>query len=165
MLGKKSKKGSVLDIAILLPVVLFILGVTVFIAWLAISEVSDEFAADEDFSANGNATAMVEYGKQGISVFDYGLLFIIIAMVIGAIASAFMIKTHPVFAVVFLIVIFISSVVTAYFANTFEELSTDAVFSTSLTQFPVIFYIMTHLPWIVGLLSFLVMIITFAKED
>ena len=162
---KKNKKESVLDVAITIPIAVFILAVVIFTGWLVMSELKTEFTSDPDFAANGTTQEMMEYGESGISVFDYGILFIIIAMVIGAIAAAFSIKTYPVYSVVFLIIILIGSVITSYLSNTFLEFSSDPMFVDAVGNFTLVYYTLSYLPWIIGICAIIVMIITFAKED
>jgi len=90
------------------------------------------------------------YGQ--LSTFAYVLIF---GMIFTILVSSWMVKSPPIFLIIYLIVAIGGIIVAAYLSNVYQGLLTNTDFGTTLQGFKGASYLLLNLPFIVAAVSFL----------
>jgi hypothetical protein len=108
-------------------------------------------------AAAGTAT-MITYFPTYI---DTGFLFFIIALAIGTLVMAALVRVHPVFIPIFLLGLFVVIWLCGIFSNTYQQLASMPEFSTYASNLAFTNYVMTYLPFIVGVFGFILCVVMY----
>lgn len=149
------KKGTVLD---MLPVVVF-----VFVASLCIllaHFILTQFEAVPQFNQTAIATA-----KNVITIFDSAMLIVVIGAGLAAVLGGFVIRSHPAFFIVSMMINMIITALSAIFANIYLYIATLPTFIASGEALPMITAIMTNYPLMTTIIGFIVAMAVHAKGD
>ena len=98
-------------------------------------------------------------------LFDAAIVEVFFGLAIIAIASAFLIKSHPIFYFFTLIAIIIILAVTPSIANGFFDFVTNPTIVATANNFPLTIQLFQSLPTILLIISVLIAIATLAKQD
>jgi len=109
---------------------------------------------------NDTIQAGIDTSLMGDSVFLIIFAGYILAMIITSLATNF----HPAFFFIFLILSLLGIVIAAPISNAYLEISQAAAFSSFVTGFPVINMVMGNLPFVIMLISGLLMLVTYARQ-
>jgi len=126
----------------------------------------------EFFGAGTDATAMLTSVGASYSVMDYIFLFLFFGLCITPIIFAFLVKTHPIFMVInviLLVVMFmvmpaLSNVVRSFWSSS-QELSQYAAGGGGSITFTIMTRVFQYLPVIICALSILLMVAQFMNKD
>jgi hypothetical protein len=160
----KSKKANVFQIA-LIAVALVVVAFTVVLTTYIINSFYTEWNASID-----ETPAMIE-AQEGIenamATWDYGVILLMIVLTVGIIISSFLIPTHPIFMVLNFIGIFILVFLAMIFNNVYGEFIAggDAMLYTTASQYPMMNYLISYLPYIVAIIMFVVTIVTYTRTS
>jgi hypothetical protein len=158
-------KGSILDVLFVIAVV-FVITVGLIFGGLISSKIQEKLNSSSAFTpADINRTnALFNKGNEGLGVLDYMILGVLIFLSLGMIISAFWIKTHPAFFVIFLViqifVIFVSNVIT----EVYNRLAADPLLAPFANQYTTSRTIMQNLPFFTLIISSLVAIVMYGKS-
>lgn len=144
-----NKKGSVIDIIILIAV--FTVAVLFFAGF--------KYGMDKVAVNLGGSTAQIlgynisEASEQTFGVFNQALdglkwvaLAIFFGMTLGIFISNFLVKAHPVFFVVYFLIVVVSIIFSAYVSNSYETLLIGGPLSSILMDYGPVTHIMLNLP-------------------
>ncbi len=151
-----NRKGGLFDIFILL-----IVGFVVFLffaAWvygfnLLTNQIVDSgIIVDNPF--NDGTTNISDIGEDTFGAVNTGLgslkwiaLVIFIAMIMGIMVSNFLVKAHPAFFIVYVLITIIAVVFSVYISNAYETIVTSAnPLGPTLQSFGAMDFIMNNLP-------------------
>ena len=161
----RNKRGSVADI-IFIAVVLFVFVLII----LLLAPVYREIHADL------NATAYAENKPQEvkdiinqntpddyIGLFDVIILTVMVLLSVAVFILAFMINTHPALYFVTLLILGFIVFISASFSNVYEDIASSDSVSSEADKFTYTNYIMFNFPVIMMALSFIIMVIMYAK--
>lgn len=84
-------------------------------------------------------------------------------LIIGMMVSAFLIKVHPIFIFVYIIILLVTILTAVYLANTYETLVTNPLFADLADNYATITFVMKHCVEILIGVWALTMIIIFGK--
>lgn len=144
---------------IFLPVVLLVLGISVFVGALIIEEVS---SADV-FNESPANTTMVD-GKVAIQTFNTTFLLIAFGIGISAVIYGYFYPSHPVFLIFGVIILLATTIVTPIISNAFGEVATDSAFAGVYDDFPLITWIMgPTLPILVIAFGIFIMVVMYSR--
>ena len=157
MLNKKAQIGDMLFVI----VTLISIAITLLVAGYVYVQIDSGFE-DSGLESNESAEAYDSFAVS-FGIFDTGMGFILVGLIIGLLISSYFIPTSPVFVVIniigFLILVFIGAV----FSNLYSEMILQPGLNTSALLFPITNFIATKLPFIGAIIVFLSSIIMFAK--
>jgi len=154
--------ASVEDV-IFLSVVLFmflIAGVTV---WMSYDKVLVSFKSDQNLNVSHVYESMDAVQNKVANKFDYVIFIVMIGMILAMIIGGLFVDTHPVFAVVYFIVMVIALVFSAILAYAWSIIKVQPVFIDAVTHFPLSNFIVSNLPFFVLGAGFISMIIIYSK--
>jgi F0F1-type ATP synthase assembly protein I len=163
---KKKKKAQITSFIIFL-VSIVVIAITFLIAKMIYSEIGKGITAT-DISTN---TSTAAYGKfeSSFTIFDYGMLLIVIGMTIGLIITSLFIPSHPVFMVINIIGLIFLVFIAAVLSNIYSDIAqTDSISSNMNNSdgsytFTRTNFVIERLPWICVVVVALVTIIMYAK--
>jgi hypothetical protein len=160
---KKNKKGQITQI-ILLFVVIFTITVTVLIGDYILDEV---YSSLDDAGINTPAmTAAQNTIQNDFAVFDYGIVVLGVALIVGLMITSFLIPTHPIFIVINIIGIFILVFLGMVMSNVYGEIvsGTDQILGDQADDMPLSNYFVTRLPYLGAIVILLTSIIMYSRS-
>ena len=123
----KGKKGDITDMLSFLVTIIG-LAIGLFIMAWVIPKITDGLnSANLNNSAEGKAAIqkLEDYGYNGI---QKGFFWLFIGLCIATLISAFYVDTHPVWLVIYIIILGITIVLAAYLANAYEQVILNPAF-------------------------------------
>ena len=168
-LGKKAKmfrnslfgkdKGSILDLSYFF-VGLMILAIVVLLAFVVGSRINDSVQSNSDFTVLGK-NLMQNQINSFSTTFDKSFLILSIFIAISVIASAVLVRVHPIFIPIFIFLLMIFIVVAAISSNIYSELEINDQVASVAAQMTFARKIMLYLPYIVGIVGTILMIVMY----
>jgi hypothetical protein len=160
--SKKSKKGSIVDVAFLLVA---ILGIAIFILIVGyiFPQITGAIKTNSPIGNNTASVAALDSSDNIISRFDYIFLTIFVGLSISVLISSFFIDSSPILIPVYIIALGILIIFAVVAENIYESFAESATFAATAATHPITNYVMSHLIMVaigVGVLS---MVLIFAK--
>lgn len=155
----RNKKGSSQDLAFI-GLLLLVFSISVLIGFKVMGALNTEFQASSEVDTYGKA-ASTELTSKFTGVIDNMFLFLTIGLAIGAIALAALVRIHPIFLVFFIIALIIIIFVSGIMSNIYSEMASNSNLSAEANQLTMISFIMDKLPFIVGIIGILLMIVMY----
>jgi len=162
------RKGSTMDIFYLMFVFL-VLGIMMLVAVYLKDQVFPQFTAA--FGTTSEATNIMNTTENAFNTMDNVFLFVYFMMSFTTIIFAALVRTHPVFFIVNVILMVILFIITPTFSNIMREFWAVTEFApyaaggTGSITFPVMTRIFQYLPIVVMGISIILMIASFAKRE
>lgn len=156
-----NKKG-IMDMFELIKA-LFAIGITLVLVTILYINWVDKF--DEStlatYTMANTSTHQIEEITQS---WDWIPLAVLIGLFIFIIILAMYIPANPAFIILYIIFGLIGVIISALIANTWEEFSSDALISGTVTSYyPLTNIIMSNLPYIFAILMFVLLVVTYIK--
>ena len=104
---------------VIVAIMILVVGIVVLVAYNIMTQMIS------GFTSAGIPTAGLESARTAVHIWDYGMLFFVFALGIINIISAFVIRTHPVFFVMTLILLGIMGILAPAFSNVYNAVSTS----------------------------------------
>ena len=152
---KHRMKGSFADI-IFVMVAIFVTAIVILFANKLLVEIKT--AANETL----NQTYFTQ-GENALKVMNGGFLLFVVAGFMAIVLSAFMIRSHPAFAVVGIIISFVFILLAVIFGNIYGQFVAQSELSSVAVNYPIITNIFQHFPLIVMVFAGIIMIVIFSK--
>jgi hypothetical protein len=161
MVNLVQKKGDLTDI-ILFVIGAFIFGVIMFTLIYIVPQIGEGLN-----TAGLNNTPEMRSAIGSISTFtsiiNYGTFFVFVGLLISIMITSFLVRSHPVFLIMYLFFIPISIILAVYLGNAYNTLATNAIFISTYGQASLINLFFANLVKITLVANFLSLIIVFAK--
>lgn len=120
---------------------------------VALPQVNQSAAAVQTFEAvNTTANRM-----------DYVIFGLFLALLFGIIVGSYFIPAEAIFILVYLLVGSIAVIISAVFANGWEQASQASVLVASLSSFPLTNHLLLNMPYYTAITAFLGICVTFGK--
>lgn len=140
---------------LLIPAMLFFIGIGIFVAWTVISS---GLAA---FSTDASATSLLNNGQTMMSrIGNTGFAMAAIALVLFNVIGAFLLLTHPIFVIIDVILLPFSALIAVVMSNAWE--TSMHTMTAIVTNFPVMDAIMMNLIWVIFVCDILAAIAGYA---
>jgi len=99
------------------------------------------------FAENEQAAKAMPAAGTALGIFDGIFLLVMVGVVMGGVVAAFLVKSHPIFFILMLLVNVALVVISVMFSNSFESfINTSAGTSAAANTFPMMVFAMRHLP-------------------
>lgn len=156
---RKNKKGSLQDI-LLIGSGIFLLCILVLVFYRITNDVNNEFQSSDEFSnrTKNFANTMVGYYP---GLIDNSILFVTISLSIVAFILASLVRIHPIFIPIYIIVLIGIIYLCGIFSNIYQEIAGNPNFITLANNLTFTNHIMTYLPFIVGIFGSLLAIVMY----
>ena len=156
---KVNKKGSLLDI-LWVGISLLIISMVILIGFKISNEINTQVQASDVFESKGK-TAMGSINNMYPGVIDNSFLFLAISLAIGSFILAALVRIHPIFIVLFIVVLGIIVFLCGIFSNIYQKMATNPDMIIVAQQLTFTHQIMTALPFICGIFGGLLAIVMF----
>ncbi len=153
------KKGSLFDIANI-GFSLAFFALIVLIGFYIADTMNTEFIANDAITGRAQ-TEFTEIRNMFPGVIDNSFLFLMIGLTIIALILAMMVAVHPVFFVFYFLLLILITFLSGVFSNVYLEAANTPQFLPLANELTFISHIMGAMPFIVGILGFVLAIIMF----
>lgn len=155
----KNKKASLFDL-IIMGVMLTVFAITILFGFKFINEFKTQISANPDIPARA-VTAVTTLEGNYTGVLDSVFPFVAIGLAIATLILAALVRIHPIFIPLYfigwLIIIFMSGI----YSNIYNTIAADSNLTALAQQLTLTNLIMTYLPFVVGIVGILLMIIMY----
>ena len=108
----------------------------------------------------------ITQGKAALKVFDYMAVFFAVSLGLGVIMAAFMVPTHPVFAMVAIVLLAVQVLVSGMVANVFADIVTaNSTVLAAANEFSMLVTLFQNLPVITLLFGALAIVVAYGKTS
>jgi hypothetical protein len=158
----KSKKASIFDV-FFVGAMLFGLAIVILVA-LYFSDAITTAMLPAFNSSQPAMDAMIAM-QSALPTLDYFFLAIFIGFILTMIISGFLIDTHPIFTLIYFLMLILAIVVSVPIANAFEAIISDPIFASVASHLTMTAYIMSKLPLITLILGIIMIIVIYGKSQ
>jgi hypothetical protein len=162
----KNKKGDISSLIFIIVIVLALALFSIFISYFANQLTTNlkETAAEAGVTDIRVNETMDSMQTNVTDMFDYLWFAIFIGLVIAMIIFSFLVPTHPIFFPIFVIVWVISIVISGPVANIWLNATVNTALNQTAASYGMMNYIMSHLPWFIGVIGALMLVVLYAKR-
>lgn len=163
----KHKKGNIILDMILALVIIMVFAFSIFFGYMLLDNVNTSFQADPDLSTEAKAV-ISNYHADYPSSFDGAFLMFIILLWVFFLISTFFLDSHPIFFIIFLILVVFVLITSMVINNVwYETITGTAEFTVYESSFPIIMWYFDNILtiWIVISCSCLVTLFAKSKID
>jgi hypothetical protein len=153
---------SATDVLFIAAMVTF-LAVGFFVLHYVVGEATDSIVSNPTVNSSAKAVTAFNSMKTVSNRLDYVVFALFIGLSLGLIITGYFVYGYPVFMFFYILVNMIAVGLSAVFSNVWETFATDPTLGSSLTAFPITSNLMTYLPYYVGVVGFIGIIVMFAK--
>jgi len=157
-----NKKGQVEEVPFVL-VMIFIIGFLFFFGLYIMNKISGSIAPALEAQAPGAGNIINSVNSFANNAFNGFFLFVIVGLILALLITAFLSFIHPVFLLIFAILLVPTIIVSTTLSNAYEKISGLSEFSSVINNLRILNYIMLHLPYFIAIIGILFLIILFAK--
>lgn len=159
----KNKKGSARDV-VLLVAVLFMFAVGFLLSSRITTSIVDGLQENDFVQSSPTANATLSVANDLTGHADWLMLVVYIGFLIGIILTAFMLDSHPVFFIIYLIILVIAIFLSAMFGYMWYETSSASAFTETISDFTITDFLMGKLPLFTAAAGFIGLIVMYAKS-
>lgn len=165
---RRNKRGNVTDIAFLVVSLVFV-AVFCFVGYFVFSQMTSRLVANPQINASPDAVRALNSIDTANNKLDYFVLMIFIGMSIAIVITSWFLGGHPLFMVLYFLVLIILVVVGMVLSNTWENVTQKTnslgyrIWGTTLDHFPITNNLLTYLPIYIVVVGFLGMVAMFGK--
>jgi len=153
----RGKKGTLQDVAFKIGAIFFF-AMVILLMFKVVSELNNNIQANPNIPQNAlDSTNTLEGFYPGI--LDNAFLFFVIGMCLVSIMFASLVRVHPVFMILFIIGLVMLILVSGAISNAYEEMASVTALQAQADQLVFVSHVMDFLPYIIGVLGFLIMVI------
>jgi len=152
--------ATIADI-IVLAIVVFALAITVVICLLVLDKIATNPAIVATMPAE--SMTILNQGKNTMKMFDWLIIMLTIGVGVASIASAVLIRTHPILFVATFIAQIVFTTISFVFTNAYASFAGDSIIAPYANQFPLLAILFQTFPLILLILSMLIAVATYGK--
>jgi len=125
-------------------------------------KLNDALTSSTPVDANANVTAMLDSAGGGIKMFNTLFPFLLIGVFGFVLVSALMVRSHPAFLFIGIIVLGVALILAAIYSNVYEAIAEKDTFADTDTEFNIIGLFLDNLPVIILVLFIAIALILYA---
>ena len=158
----KHKKGSIFDVLIL---AIILLAMTMFIVfgYKLMTTINTDFQANADLSTASKGHISDLKGRF-VNLFDGIFLTVVIFLSLVIAVGVYFLDLHPIFYIPSIFVIIFVIIVSAAFANVFNDVTDASDIQAEADEFTLMPFIMKHFVKFIAIIGFLIVIAMYAKQ-
>jgi len=148
---------------ILVSVITLALAMVLFASFFISRSAIDTMVSIPTIAAD-NATVQVLQDTKDLTLrFDSVVFGVFIGLVLAILITSWFVPSNPIFAAIYFIVIVIGVVLSTIMSNVWEQMTTSAIFGTTIQSFPIANNLLSNMPVYLAVVGFLGIVIMFAK--
>ena len=156
------KKGDPTDGVVLL-ITLFIIAIVFLIYGFVFPSIAVGLNQTGLFTANNTQDAIGQFYDLGTEGINQGFLILFAGLILAQFISAFAIRVNNIFLIIYFFTMVLAGFLAIYLGNSFEVLTQLPTFSTTVTQQPILVWVMGHILIITIAVDIMTMVLIFAK--
>lgn len=163
-LNRTNKKGAIID-AIPIMVYVFAFAIVCIISFTIYRGLVDNgFFTIVYNQSHGafNTTQLQENADSTYDMLDFAVMFVFIGTTIAALVGAILIRSHPAFFFISIIVMMVQIFVAMALSNTWDAMITDPNFAAAHAQFTTANFVVGNLPIFILIAVILIAIVLYA---
>ena len=157
-----NKKGSARDVLVA-GILLFILGIALFIGNYAINTTVDGLLGQSGINGTNESVTALNATKEVVNKFDYVFAGFFVAIVMGVFITGWFVGGQPIFMGVYFLVNVLATLLSGILSSFWTNLSQASVFSTTVSLFPITNQILSNLQVYVAVVGIIGLIVMFGK--
>ena len=142
---------------------LFIIGIFLVAMWILISNINTAWNSNPDLP-DVSKNIFSKYSNNFVRINDSMFLLITIGFIIALVVTAILVKSHPVFAVVGIIIMIVFVAVSIYLSNAYRSFVSNSEIGVYAADFTMLNSIINNLPKFSLFMLVVFLIILFAKS-
>lgn len=155
---------SATDVMFIAVAVTF-LAIGFFVMHYVIGEVTDNITSNSVVNSSTASVAAFNSMKTVSNRLDYIIFALFIGLSLALIVGGYFVYGYPIFMVFYIIVCMVATALSAVFSNIWEEFATTPLLNPSLSSFPITNNLMSYLPLYIAIVSFVGIVVMFAKPS
>lgn len=159
-----NKRASLADV-IMIGVILLVFSMGTLIAFYISNEINTKIAESGALDSLAGApkarNAMNQVNNMYPNIVDNSFLFLTIGLAIVAIILAMLVAVHPIFFVFYIVMLLVVIFISGVFSNIYQEMAAVSTLTDVASQLVFTSYVMTYLPFIVGVIGFIIAIVMY----
>jgi len=144
-------------------ITLFIVGALLFIVNFSTKTIVNDLVNIPVINNTPAAKQAFQDTGEVVDRYDYLFFGLFIALTIGIIITGWFVGGEPLFMVIYFIVAIISVIVSMILANSWYDITTQAIFGSTLNNLPITNLIITNLPIFAAVISILGVVVMFSR--
>ena len=153
---------SATDVLFIAAMVTF-LAVGFFVMHYVVDVTTTEIVANPTVNSSDKAVTAFNSMKTVSNRLDYVIFALFVGLSLALIITGYFVMGYPIFMFFYILVNMFAVGLSAVFSNIWEEFSTNPTLAGSLTSFPITNNLMQYLPYYVGIVGFIGIVVMFAK--
>jgi len=143
--------------------ILFVFGIGFFIVHFAINTTVSQMTNMTQINGSAAAVTSFEGVQETTNRLDYLIFGLFVGLTLALIIASWFVGGHPIFMVVYFLVIVIAVVTGAVLSNVWQDVSIASVFGSTVDSFPITNHLLTYLPIYAAVIGIIGIIVMFAK--
>lgn len=148
---------------LMIGVLIFAFGLGFFVVNFMMDQVVTEMVAVPAINASNASVVAIESMQTTAARLDYVIFGLFIGLLLGLIITSWFIGGNPLFIFIYFIVWMIAVVISTVLSNTWETVTSMAIFGTTIVDFPLTNNLIAYLPIYIAVVGFIGFVIMFAK--
>lgn len=147
--------------ALYIPYALFMLGIIAVIGYYVLSSI----CASQPFASVAEVQGVCTNALNSWSLWDEAYIAIVVLLALVAVVLAWVVPMSPIFFIVEIITLIVAVFIAPQYSNMYQALATQPTLASSANNFPQIAYIMGNMPAITLIISGLIAIAGYGKNN
>lgn len=148
---------------LMVGVIIFVFALGFFIINFSMNTMVDGMIGVSEINESASAVSALEGVKGLMGRLDYIVTGLFIGLVLALIITGWFIGGIPIFMFMYFIVVVIGVLISTVMSNVWETFTSQAVFGTTISAFPVANNLMLNLPIYMAVVGFIGIVVMFAK--
>lgn len=140
---RRNKKGASID-NIWTAIVFF--GLAIFFVALMIMWNAFNTQMDDVWEGSSKGLEIKDNAQRAVNQFDWILVVVWVGFHLGILATAFLLRTHPVIYIVAILITAIIALIAAPLSNAYADMAEDTELTTAMNSLPMTKYILDNFP-------------------
>lgn len=159
----RNKKGSAQDV-IYVAAVMFALAIIAVFIYGMMQRVDAKIQSSSQFTSEGK-TLSTRLSGYFTSIVDKAIVFFFVISLIVAVVMAMLIRVHPAFIFIYILVLAIGVYTAAMMSNGYEAVATSTQLSSAAAGLTFTTLAMRYLPWFVAVFGVIIMAVMYKTGE
>lgn len=157
------KVGSARDV-LMIAIMITVFGLGFFIIHFVMTTAVTQLTANEQInSSQPTVTALEGVTSKVLPRLDYLILVLFVGFILALMITGWFVGGYAIFAFIYMIIVILTVIFSAVLSNMWEAVVNSSQFGVTIAAFPITNNLMTYLPFYMGVVGFIGLIVMFAK--
>ena len=165
LFSKKKKRGSIQDVGLAM-IFIFVAAIMFFVSTYGYQTYVDKAINTTAINSSNVTVTVMQESRELTERFDYVIFMLLIGFSLGIIITGWLVGGHPLFTIVYFLVLVVLVAVSAILSFVWNKVSTQAIFGNLVNDtFPITDFILANFPTYIAIIGFIGMFALFAKAS